>query len=188
MVFVGHSIAGVVAAELAATRSDRLLGALMLGPVLPSENVKETFEQRVKTVEKEGMEAMANTIPTAATGTKSTPLQHAMIRSLLLSQKVEGYSSMCRVVGGASSPDYAAVGIPTLLVAGEEDKRAPLKGCEEILRRLGGEKNMEIEKGVGHWFCIEDPDTTASLIARFVDGLINGKRDNRTRDPYRKSF
>ena len=31
-------------------------------------------------VEKEGMEAMADMIPTVATGSKSTPLQHAFIR------------------------------------------------------------------------------------------------------------
>lgn len=57
---------------------------------------------------------------------------------------------MCKALGGASLPDYAAIKIPTLMVAGEEDKSAPLAGCEEMFKRTGGEKSMEIFKGMGH--------------------------------------
>lgn len=175
VIFVGHSMAGVVAAEIAATRGDRVMGAVMIGPVLPSVGVKKVFEQRVKMVGKDGMEPLANTIPIGATGSKSTPLQHAMIRTLLLSQNPEGYCSMCKVIGGASPPDYAAIKIPTLLIAGSEDKSAPLAGCEEIYKRTGGKKKMEVMDGVGHWFCIEDPETTGGLIAKFAEEVIMEK-------------
>lgn len=50
-VFVGHSFAGIVAAHLAVTKSDRIMASVMLGPVLPSENVASTFEARVRTIE-----------------------------------------------------------------------------------------------------------------------------------------
>lgn len=50
-VFVGHSFAGVVAAHLGATKPDRVLASVMLGPVLPSGDVAKVFEARVKTVE-----------------------------------------------------------------------------------------------------------------------------------------
>ena len=115
---------------------------------------------------------MADVIPTGATGSKSTPLQHAFIRTLLLSQRPEGYCSMCKVMGGASPPDYAAIKMPTLMVAGEEDKSAPLAGCEEIFQKTGGEKSMEVVKGLGHWFCIEDPGSIAGLIGAFVEKVI----------------
>ncbi|KAK3170772.1 hypothetical protein OEA41_002854 [Lepraria neglecta] len=169
VIMVGHSLAGVVAAEIAAMRGDRVMGAVMLGPVLPQESVKEVFEQRVKTVQEKGMEVMADTIPTGATGSRSTPLQHAFIRVLLLSQNPEGYCSMCRVIGGASVPDYEGIRMPTLLVAGREDKSAPLKGCETIYERTGGKKRMEVLEGVGHWFCIEDPEAVGRLIGEFVE-------------------
>ena len=175
VVFVGHSIAGVVASQLAATKTDRLLGAIMLGPVLPNANAKTVFEERIRSVKKDGMEPLANTIPTGATGSRSTSLHHAMIRSLLLSQKPEGYCSMCNVVAKATPPDYGAIEIPTLLIAGDEDKSAPLAGCEEIFKRTGGKKRMEIEKAVGHWFCIEDPEATAKLVADFADELVTDK-------------
>ncbi|KAF6224383.1 hypothetical protein HO133_010960 [Letharia lupina] len=171
-IFVGHSMGGVVASEIAATKGDRIKGSVMLGPPLPSPTVEKTFEGRVKAVEEGGMEAMADTIPTGATGSKSTPLQHAFIRTLLLSQRPEGYCSMCKALGGASPPDYAAIKMPTLMVAGEEDKSAPLAGCEEIFKRTGGEKSMEVVKGMGHWFCIEDPESIAKLIGAFVEKVI----------------
>lgn len=171
VVFVGHSLGGVLAAEMAAEHGDRVVASVMLGPVLPSPTVKEAFEGRVKTVEKQGMEAMADTIPIGATGSKAMPLQHAMIRMLLLSQKVEGYCSMCKVVGGASVPDYEGVRMPTLLVAGEEDKSAPLEKCKEIFSRLRGEKWMEVVDGMGHWHCIERPEKMGEMIRGFVEQL-----------------
>ena len=76
---------------------------------------------------------------------------------------------MCEALGGASPPDYAAIKMPTLMVAGEEDKSAPLAGCEEIFERTGGEKSMEVVQAMGHWFCIEDPDSIVKLIGAFVE-------------------
>lgn len=45
------------------------------------------------------MEAMANTIPNAATGSKATPLHRAFIREMLMAQDVEGYVANCRAIG-----------------------------------------------------------------------------------------
>ena len=118
-----------------------------------------------------GMEAMADTTPTGATGSKSTHLQHAFTRTLLLSQRPAGYCSMYKALGGASPPDYAAIKMPTLMVAGEQDKSAPLTGCEEIYKRTGGETSMEVVKGIGHWFCIENSEPITKLIGAFVEKL-----------------
>lgn len=83
----------------------------------------------------EGMEAMADTIPGGATGSKSTPIHQAFIRSLLLSQQPVGYISLCKVIAQATLPDYTKVTCPLLIVAGEEDKSAPLQGCQAIFDR-----------------------------------------------------
>jgi len=54
------------------------------------------------------------------------------------------------------------------MIAGEEDKSAPLQGCEEILKRIGTEeKRMVVLKGVGHWICIESPEKVSDAIANF---------------------
>lgn len=187
-VVVGHSMGAVVAPYVAAKYSDRIVTAVLIGPVLPSPEAGKTFEKRIEAVQKgakaasypacsnithtdthlDGMEAIASTIPTAATGSQSTPLHHAFIRTLLLSQRPAGYISMCRVIGSATPPDYGKIRVPVLIIAGEEDKSAPLQGCEEILKRIGSEeKKMVVSKGVGHWICIENPGKVKDAIGDF---------------------
>ena len=53
-IFVGHSMGGVVASEVAGKEGDRIKGSVMLGSPLPSPTVKKTFEGRVKAVEEGG--------------------------------------------------------------------------------------------------------------------------------------
>ena len=55
---------------------------------------------------------------------------------------------MSNALGDFSPPDYAAIKMPTSKVAGEEDKSAPLAGCEEIYRRTGGKDSGDCE-GIG---------------------------------------
>lgn len=115
---------------------------------------------------------MANTIPSAAVGSRSDPLQRAFIRELLLGQNPQGYAALCRAIATAQAPDYAAVRAPFLLIAGEEDKSASMEGCKYIFEHVSSQrKSMEVLKGVGHWHCIESPDEVGGLIARFVRGI-----------------
>lgn len=78
------------------------------------------------------MEAMADTIPLAATGSKSTLTHKSFIRSLLISQKPDGYISLCRAIAEAGRPNYSAAQCPLLILAGKEDKTSPLADAEVI--------------------------------------------------------
>jgi len=155
-VLVGHSMGGTVAAHCAAEYGDRVVSSVWIGPVNPSPQVTKVFEKRIKVVEKEGMEALANSIPQMATGTKASPLARAFIRELLLAQDMWGYLSSCRVIAGAKQPKYGKVQVPVLIIVGEEDKSAPLEECEKMFEQLGTKrKRLEVMKGVGHWHCVE---------------------------------
>lgn len=115
---------------------------------------------------------MADTIPTDSTGSKSLPLQRAFLRQALLSQDLKGYQSLCAAIGAVKTPDYGKIEIPTLIIAGEEDKPAPLSGCEEIQRRIGSKnKQFKVVERMGHQHCIEAPEVTIEFIGDFVSGL-----------------
>lgn len=119
------------------------------------------------------MDAMADTIPIAATGPSTTALAKAFIREMLLGQNVEGYVLNCKAIEEAVPPRYADVKVPVLIIAGEEDKSAPVKGCEYILGELGSEdKKLEILKGVGHWHCVEAPESVGELVRSFCDRIV----------------
>lgn len=114
---------------------------------------------------------MANTIPTAATGAKAGPLVAAFIRELLLGQDKAGYLSNCRVIANATRPRYESVQCPVLLLAGEEDKSAPLETSKKMFEEFGTEtskKHLEVLSGVGHWHCIEAPAVVGDKIVEFL--------------------
>lgn len=117
---------------------------------------------------------MANTIPTAATGSKASSLQHAFIRSLILGTSSEGYISLCNAIARAAKPHYSKIEVPSLILVGAEDKTAPLSGSEAILNAYGtkkGEKRIDILDGVGHWHCVEAPEDVGKRISGFIQKL-----------------
>ncbi|KAH7312926.1 3-oxoadipate enol-lactone hydrolase-like protein [Rhexocercosporidium sp. MPI-PUGE-AT-0058] len=174
VIVVGHSMGGIVASEIAARFKERVKGVILLGPVNPAEGLKEVFGKRVEIVKAEGLEPLANTIPTLATGSKSTSLHHAFIRSLILGTTPAGYISLCNAIANATKPDYASIDVPLLILAGEDDKTAPLAGAEAIAREYGtkgGEKKVEVFRGVGHWHCVEAGEEVGRLVGGFLGRL-----------------
>lgn len=158
----------IVAAHLAAERSDRVVAAVLIGPVYPNESVRPIFEKRIEAVQKDGMQPMADTVPQAAVGSKASPLASAFIRELLLAQDPAGYCNNCRVIVDAKPPSYSKISIPILILAGEEDKSAPLEGCKKMFEEMGtSEKKLEVMQGIGHWHCLEAFEDVAKLIEGF---------------------
>jgi pimeloyl-ACP methyl ester carboxylesterase len=159
----------VVAAHLAAERNDRVVAAVLIGPIyLPNTSLQATFKKRVHTVEKNGMDAMANTLPNTDPAKDAPPLVRAFIRELLLAQDARGYISQCRVLINAKAPRYDKIAVPVLIIAGEEDHTAPLDTCEKLFEALGTEeKKFETLKEVGHCQCLEAADEVGRLIRAF---------------------
>lgn len=113
------------------------------------------------------MDAMANTLPYTAPAEGASPLVRAFIRELLLGQDPAGYISSCRVLINAKPPEYSKIAVPVLIIAGEEDKTAPLEGCQKMYDEMKTEKKLEVLKGVGHWQCLESFEDVGKLIVSF---------------------
>ncbi|KFY53493.1 hypothetical protein V496_07553 [Pseudogymnoascus sp. VKM F-4515 (FW-2607)] len=169
VVLVGHSMGGIVASHLAATAPALIRAVVLIGPVNPNPGAAEVFSKRIIVVERDGMAPLAATIPTAATGSRATPLVHAFIRALLLGSDPAGYVSLCRAIAEAAVPAYADVRAPLLVLAGEEDKSAPLEGVEAIMKGCGSaKKEMKVLRGVGHWHVLEAWEEVGETIAGFL--------------------
>lgn len=120
------------------------------------------------------MEPLANSIPSSATNSNSTPLQRALIRELIMGQDPKSYASHCRAIMTMEEPSggFEAIKVPSVILAGEEDKSAPLEGCQYVHEHLGSkEKELKILEKVGHWHCIEAPERVADEIAVFCSSL-----------------
>jgi pimeloyl-ACP methyl ester carboxylesterase len=172
VIFVGHSMSGMVGPELAAQWPDRIKGLILVGSVYPTSEVAPVFEDRINRVAKNGMECIADTVPYAAVGSKANSLHRAFIRELLIGMDSAGYISLCRVIANAykSPPKYEKVTCATLILAGEEDKSAPLGGCKKIMSALGSkQKDLVVMSQVGHWHCIENPEEVGRLSLKFLE-------------------
>lgn len=167
-------MSGMTGPQLAAEWPDRITGLVLIGPVFPNKDVAPMFEDRIKKVAQGGMETMADTVPWAAVGSNAKRIHSAFIRELILGMNPAGYISLCKIISDSwkSPPRYEKVSCPVLIIAGEEDKSAPLSGCEKIMDALGTkEKNMNVMKGVGHWHCIEAPEDVGSMVVDFMKQL-----------------
>jgi len=82
--------------------------------------------------------------------------------------------SLCNLIARASKPNYSNIEVPLLILAGPEDKAAPLANSEAILNAYGtykDQKKLELLRGVGHWHCVEAPDSVGQHILAFIKGL-----------------
>jgi len=155
-VVVGHSMGGLVAAELAARHGARVAATVWVGPVRPAAAAAAVFDARRALVRRDGgLDELANSIPSAATGSAAGPLARAFVRELILAQDPVGYAAHCEVIRDAQLPAYAEIRCPVLILAGEEDRSAPLEGCKAMFEELQTEKELVVLPGVGHWHCIE---------------------------------
>ncbi|GAD97789.1 alpha/beta hydrolase, putative [Paecilomyces variotii No. 5] len=174
-VCVGHSMGGMVVSHLAAAHPDKVLAVVAIGPVHPKSSTADIFSKRIRMVTESGMEGVADSIPSQATGSRASHLQKAFIRELILNQTPLGYASICRAIANAHPPNYAGVKVPFLLIAGQEDKSAPMDGCKYIFENISSKiKRMEVLPGVGHWHCIEASDDVGRLISEFTGTLQAG--------------
>ncbi|KFY13629.1 hypothetical protein V492_03130 [Pseudogymnoascus sp. VKM F-4246] len=176
VVVVGHSMGGIVASILAAddsmSKQHRFNAVVLIGPVNPSPGVAEVFQKRVSIVEKDGMEPLAASIPIAATGTTSTPLVHAFIRSLLLGTSPAGYMSLCRAISESAIPAYENIKVPLLIIAGAEDKSAPMDGVMHIMENYASiKKELRTLEGTGHWHVLEAFSQVQEIIRGFLKEL-----------------
>lgn len=175
-VVVGHSMGGITVPTLAALRPERVAAVVLLGPVYPNPGMREPFGARIASVTQHGMQPMADSIPYSAVGSRATALHRAFIRELLLGSQPDGYVSMCRVILHSMDhiPAYGRITCPFYVIAGEEDKSAPLEGCQRILNEVGtpsGEKKLDVLKGWGHWMAVETPDEVGRLIVDFFKSV-----------------
>jgi len=68
----------------------------------------------------------------------------------------------------------AALGVPALLLWGEDDPFAPVAGARRLEAELPGAR-LQVLAGAGHFVYDEQPEATAAAVTAFLDGLGDGR-------------
>jgi 3-oxoadipate enol-lactonase len=127
---VGHSLGGGIVLHYAATRPDRVRRVVGIGAVtaLPEQG-RLGMEARARTVESEGMAAVADTVATnglALSFREANPEEFLSLVALLASCDPVGYAAQCRaLVAMDVTARLHEIRCPVLLVCGEKDLASP---------------------------------------------------------------
>lgn len=175
VVLVGHSMGGFIAQE-ACARFPQLVKALVLGFTSPAfgggsrEFVDKFIAERIAPLDqgRSMADIAANLMPTMR-GAKSLP---------------EGLAHAERVMGAIPQATYRkavqllttfdrraqlpAIGVPTLLVAGSEDRVAPANVMQRMAQKIPGAEFLLLG-GCGHLGPMDQPDAFNEALRGFLE-------------------
>lgn len=177
VVLYGLSVGGMVAQRLYA-RQPEVVEALILSDTAHKIGTAESWNTRIATIERDGIEAIADGIMKVW----FTPDFHARraaelagCRNMLTRQPLPGYIGTCMAVRDADFTASARrIAVPTLCVVGDRDGSTPPDLVRSLAELIPGAR-FEVIRNAAHIPCVEQPDVVASLIRDFVASLPEGK-------------
>jgi 3-oxoadipate enol-lactonase len=176
VILCGLSIGGLIAQQFAARHPDRLR-ALVLCDTAHKIGTAEFWNQRIATVEREGIAAIADGILErwfTAGFRAGSPALYAGCRNMLVRQPVAGYAACCAAVRDADHTALVgAITAPTLVLVGDQDGSTPpdlVRAMADLIPGAG----FEVIAGAGHIPCVEQPAAFVASLRGFLkdQGLL----------------
>jgi 3-oxoadipate enol-lactonase len=176
MAFVlGHSIGGMVALEVAHSFPDRLEGLILSGTTPAFGSRDGTFAARFLADRLGPLDAgatmaeLARSAPAELLGSRADESAARKTVSLLAEVPEDAYrQAIACLVTFDRREALARIRTPTLLIAGEEDRNAPLRTMERMVTSLP-RAAIEVLPRVGHMAPLEAPETFAQAVRYFIE-------------------
>lgn len=169
-ILCGLSVGGLIAQGFCARHPDRVKG-LILCDTAAKVGTTESWNQRIATVERDGIAAIVDDIMekwfTPAFHRRSAA-ELAGMRNMLTRQPVTGYAGTCAALRDADYTQAAArIAVPTLVVVGDQDGSTPPDLVRATADRIEGAR-FEVIAGAGHIPCVEQPAALLGLLRDFL--------------------
>lgn len=172
--FVGHSMGTIVCQHLAVRHPALVASLALFGPLAcPPEPARPNIRARAEKARTGGavaMQEIADAVvqgATAASTRETMPVVLALVRESVMRQDPQGYARSCEALAAAQSAPLEDIGMPVLLVTGDEDGVAPPANVREMARRLPHAR-VEIFARCGHWTPFERPVECARQLQDFL--------------------
>ncbi len=170
-VFVGVSIGGQVALQVALDAPERVAGLVLLDTAARIGD-RAGWEARRAEVRAEGLAASADLVVGRWFAPASPdPLAFRGYRNLLLRTPEAGYLGACAALRDADLRDRTAeIARPALVLCGADDAATPPALVRGLAEALPDARYVEIA-GAGHLPCLDRPDEVAGHVAAFLRHL-----------------
>lgn len=167
-VMVGNSIGGMIAQGLAAKRLDLVRG-LVLSNTAPKIGTRPHWDKRIAAIEAGGMEAITEDVLGLWFSRKFRDSgADAPWRKALLACPAKGYAGCSAAIAGTDF--YSTTGalrLPTLVVAGTEDRSTPPDLVRELAELIPGSE-FTLMRGSGHVPAADSPKDFAAHLTAFL--------------------
>jgi 3-oxoadipate enol-lactonase len=166
----------MVAQGLAVKRLD-LVRAMVLSNTATRIGTRAIWEAHIAEVRAGNMEAIADATIERWFSPKFRRLpESALWRAMLARQPSEGYIGCAAAIAGTDFyATTATLTLPTLVIAGSEDRTTPPDLVRETADLIRGARSHLI-RGAGHLPCVEKPAEYAGLLTRFLDDIAHLSR------------
>jgi pimeloyl-ACP methyl ester carboxylesterase len=168
----GHSMGGYILFAMHRLSPKRLtrLALLTTRATADDETGKKNREATAARVLAEGPAFLAEVMAERVLGRNPAPGVAQLFREIILSQDPVGVAAASRAMAERpdSRPQLASIQVPTLVIAGLEDKLVPLEETRAMAAAIPGAQLLEIE-GSSHLPMMERPEQTAAALLAFLD-------------------
>ena len=166
--FVGLSVGGMIAQGLAVKRSD-LIRAMVLSNTAAKIGNPQFWKDRIALVTDNGMTAASETIVQRWFGRDFCASPNMPQWQAMLAETPEaGYTGVCAAIAGTDFyTPTSGLRIPTLGIAGNEDKSTPPDLVRETVDLIPGSK-FALMRRTGHLPCVEKPADYAQHFTQFL--------------------
>lgn len=174
--FTGLSIGGMVAQFFAVQYPERLSALVLCSTGSRTEpQAKAGLDQRIHKAESEGMESQVPLVLQnwfTAGFREAAPATIGWVAAMIRSTQVAGFVGCCRAIQELDVLDrLAAIRVPTLLVAGEQDKNSPPAVSEQIRQRITGSELKRLS-GAAHLGSVEQVHAFNEAINGFLQRVL----------------
>jgi len=186
--FLGLSLGGMIGQWLGVHVAERLR-RLILANTSPRVADPSLFETRRLTVLEQGMPTVAEAVMqrcfSARTLSSANPVA-ASIRAVLLATNPMGHAGCCSAIRDLDHrPHLAGIGVPVLVIGGDEDASTPWTGHGEVLAQgIPGARSVKLPGA--HLSTVERPSSFTSALFDFllpkpdIDPMAAGMAERRS--------
>lgn len=167
-----HSLGTIVAQHFAVRNAEKVKSLALFGPLIaPPDAARPNIMARAQVARTglTGIQEIADAIVQGATSkeTKANqPAVLALVRESLMRQAPEAYAQSCEALAGAQAAPIEQIGVPTLLVTGDQDGVAPSAAVYAMAERIAGSRVVVFE-ACGHWTTFEKPQECVQELQKF---------------------
>jgi len=172
-VFVGCSIGGYILLELWRRAPERMKGLCFIcsKPQADADAALKQREQTIARIRTEGPSKVMDEMVRTLVGSTSQSRRPQIVRELRAEMTLTAEALIAVQVGLALRPDstatVASISVPTLAIAGGEDKACPPEQMEAFKGSAGGCK-LHVLADAGHLAAYEYPERVAVLLSDWL--------------------